>query len=78
MPIIITDDDAMRLLSISEAIEGMRVAFTDLANGKAVNPPRLRYKTGTKDPRRSYSPTSMQAPCRATMPPACARARTSC
>ncbi|MBX9758231.1 MAG: ornithine cyclodeaminase family protein [Beijerinckiaceae bacterium] len=54
MPIIITDDDAMRLLSIPEAIEGMRVAFNDLANGKAVNPPRLRYKTGTSDPRRNY------------------------
>ena len=54
MPIIITDDDAMRLLTIPEAIEGMRVAFKDLATGKAVNPPRLRYKTGTKDPRRSY------------------------
>ena len=43
MSIIITDDDAERLLSIPEAIEAMRVAFRDLAEGRAVNPPRLRY-----------------------------------
>ena len=42
MPIVITDDDAIRLLSIAEAIEAMRVAFRDLAEGKAINPPRLR------------------------------------
>ena len=30
MPIIITDEDAARLLSIPEAIEAMRVAFRDL------------------------------------------------
>ena len=33
MPIIITDEDAERLLSIPEAIEAMRVAFRDLAEG---------------------------------------------
>lgn len=54
MPIIITDDDAMRLLSIPEAIDAMRVAFHDLATGKAVNPPRLRYSSATPDPRRRY------------------------
>ena len=54
MPIIITDDDAARLLSIPEAIEAMRVAFRDLAEGKAVNPPRLRYSTDTADPKRRY------------------------
>jgi ornithine cyclodeaminase/alanine dehydrogenase-like protein (mu-crystallin family) len=55
MPIIITDDDAERLLSIPEAIEAMRVAFRDLAQGKAVNPPRLRYAIGTPDPERRYT-----------------------
>jgi ornithine cyclodeaminase/alanine dehydrogenase-like protein (mu-crystallin family) len=54
MPIVITDDDAVRLLSIPEAIEAMRVAFRDLAEGRAVNPPRLRYSAGTPDPARRY------------------------
>jgi ornithine cyclodeaminase/alanine dehydrogenase-like protein (mu-crystallin family) len=54
MPIIITDDDAIRLLSIAEAIEAMRVAFRDLAEGRAVNPPRLRYSSATPDPARNY------------------------
>jgi ornithine cyclodeaminase/alanine dehydrogenase-like protein (mu-crystallin family) len=54
MPIIITDDDASRLMSIPEAIEAMRVAFHDLAQGRAVNPPRLRYGIGTPDPARRY------------------------
>src|SRR4051794_12686977 len=54
MPIVITDADALRLLSISEAIEAMRVAFRDLAQGKAVNPPRLRYSSETPDANRRY------------------------
>jgi alanine dehydrogenase len=54
MPIVITDEDAIRLLSIPEAIEAMRVAFRDLSNGKAVNPPRLRYSSETPDPKRRY------------------------
>jgi ornithine cyclodeaminase/alanine dehydrogenase-like protein (mu-crystallin family) len=54
MPIVITDEDASRLLSIPEAIEAMRVAFSDLAQGRAVNPPRLRYGIGTPDPARRY------------------------
>jgi alanine dehydrogenase len=54
MPIIITDADAIRLLSISEAIEAMRVAFRDLSEGRAVNPPRLRYSSDTADPQRKY------------------------
>jgi alanine dehydrogenase len=54
MPIIITDEDAIRLLSIDEAIEAMRVAFRDLAEGRAVNPPRLRYSVATPDPDRRY------------------------
>ena len=55
MPIIITDEDAERLLSIPEAIEAMRMAFRDLADGRAVNPPRLRYSSGTPDPARRYT-----------------------
>ena len=54
MPIIITDEDAARLLSIPEAIEAMRVAFRDLAEGRAVNPPRLRYGIDTPDPGKRY------------------------
>src|ERR1700674_407719 len=55
MPIVITDADAARLLSIPEAIEAMRVAFRDLAEGRAVNPPRLRYGIATPDPKRRYN-----------------------
>jgi ornithine cyclodeaminase/alanine dehydrogenase-like protein (mu-crystallin family) len=54
MPIIITDEDAIRLLSIDEAVEAMRVAFRDLAEGRAVSPPRLRYSSATPDPNRRY------------------------
>jgi alanine dehydrogenase len=54
MPIIITDEDAIRLLTIDEAIEAMRVAFGDLAEGRAVNPPRLRYSVASPDPNRRY------------------------
>jgi alanine dehydrogenase len=55
MPIVITDADAERLLSIPEAVEAMRVAFRDLAEGRAVNPPRLRFSAGTPDPERRYT-----------------------
>jgi len=55
MPIVITDDDAERLLSIPEAIDAMRVAFRDLAEGRALNPPRLRYTASTPDPARRYA-----------------------
>ena len=55
MSIIITDADAERLLSIPEAVEAMRVAFRDLAEGRAVNSPRLRYSSGTPDPGRRYT-----------------------
>jgi alanine dehydrogenase len=54
MPIVITDNDAIRLLSVPEAIEAMRVAFRDLAEGRATNPPRLRYASDTADPKRRY------------------------
>jgi ornithine cyclodeaminase/alanine dehydrogenase-like protein (mu-crystallin family) len=55
MPIIITDADAERLLSIPEAVEAMRVAFRDLSEGRAVNPPRMRYSASTPDPSRLYT-----------------------
>ena len=54
MPIMITDDDAIRLLSMPEAIDAMRVAFKDLAEGRAANPPRLRYDIESPDPARRY------------------------
>jgi alanine dehydrogenase len=52
--IIITDDDVKRLLSMSECIEAMRVAFRDFANGVAVNRPRMRYLAQHPDPDRKY------------------------
>jgi ornithine cyclodeaminase/alanine dehydrogenase-like protein (mu-crystallin family) len=55
VPIVITDADAERLLSIPEAIEAMRVAFRDLSEGRAVNPPRLRYTASTPDATRRYA-----------------------
>jgi ornithine cyclodeaminase/alanine dehydrogenase-like protein (mu-crystallin family) len=55
MSIIITDADAERLLSIPEAIEAMRIAFSDFSDGRAVNPPRLRYSASTPDPTRRYT-----------------------
>ena len=54
MTIIITDDDVKRLLPMSECIEAMRVAFTDFANGLAVNRPRMRYLAQHPDPERKY------------------------
>jgi len=54
MPIVITDADAARLLSIPEAIAAMEVAFRDLAEGRAVNPPRLRYDIASPDPAHRY------------------------
>ncbi len=78
MPIVITDEDAERLLSIPEAVEAMEVAFRDLAEGRAVNPPRLRYDIASPDPAHSLL---RQYPCRrggdATASPACAPARIS-
>jgi hypothetical protein len=60
MPIVITDEDAMRLLSIPEAVEAMGVAFRDLALGRAVNPPRLRYSIATPRPKAALQ---RQYPC---------------
>ena len=73
MPIVITDEDAARLLSIPEAIEAMRVAFRDLAEGKAINPPRLRYTSDTADPTRRYF-ANIHAGAVQTYQTACVRA----
>jgi ornithine cyclodeaminase/alanine dehydrogenase-like protein (mu-crystallin family) len=73
MPIVITDEDAKRLLSIPEAIEAMRVAFRDLAEGRAVNPPRLRYGIATPDPKRHYN-ANIHAGAVETYGVACVRA----
>ena len=54
MTIIITDGDVKRLLSMRDCIEAMRVAFGDLANGAAVNRPRMRYLAKHPEPERKY------------------------
>ena len=54
MTIIITDDDVKRLLPMRDCIEAMRVAFGDLADGAAVNRPRMRYLARHPDPERKY------------------------
>jgi alanine dehydrogenase len=54
MPIVITDDDVRRLLSMPECIEAMRTCFRDFAEGEAVSLPRLRYSAPTSDPGRAY------------------------
>ena len=73
MPIVITDEDVARLLSIPEAIEAMAVAFRDLAEGRAANPPRLRYSIATPDPTRRYH-ANIHAGAVATYQVACVRA----
>ena len=54
MTIIITDEHVKRLLPMRDCIEAMRVAFGDLANGAAVNRPRMRYLAKHPDPARKY------------------------
>jgi ornithine cyclodeaminase/alanine dehydrogenase-like protein (mu-crystallin family) len=54
MTIIITDEDVKRLLPMRDCIEAMRVAFGDLADGVAVNRPRMRYLAQHPDPERRY------------------------
>jgi ornithine cyclodeaminase/alanine dehydrogenase-like protein (mu-crystallin family) len=54
MPIVITDDDVRRHLSMRECIDAMRVCFQDLAEGRAVAVPRLRYAVPSGVPDRSY------------------------
>jgi ornithine cyclodeaminase/alanine dehydrogenase-like protein (mu-crystallin family) len=52
--LIITDDDARRLLSMSECIDAMRTTFKDFAEHKAVSLPRVRYTIDTEVPGRIY------------------------
>jgi len=54
MTIIITDGDVRRLLPMRDCIEAMGVAFADLADGVAVNRPRMRYLARHPDPERKY------------------------
>lgn len=54
MPLVITDDDARRLLPMDECIDAMRTCFLDLAEGKAVSLPRVRYLVDTSDPAKRY------------------------
>lgn len=54
MPIVITDDDVRRLLTMRECIDAMRVCFRDFADGRAVSLPRVRYTVDTSDPARAY------------------------
>jgi alanine dehydrogenase len=54
MTLIITDEDVKRLLPMQDCIEAMRVAFSDLATGAAVNRPRMRYLAKHPDPERKY------------------------
>jgi alanine dehydrogenase len=73
MPIVITDEDAQRLLSIPEAVEAMRVAFRDFAEGRAANPPRLRYSLDLPDAKRRYF-ANIHAGAVASYQTACVRA----
>jgi len=54
MTIIITDEDVQRFLSMEECIEAMRVAFSDFADGKAANLPRMRYSVDTETLNKRY------------------------
>lgn len=54
MTLIITDEDVKRLLPMQDCIEAMRVAFSDLAAGAAINRPRMRYLASHPDPERKY------------------------
>src|SRR5581483_6977028 len=73
MPIVITDEDAQRLLSIPEAVEAMRVAFRDLSEGRAANPPRLRYSLDLPEAKRKYF-ANIHAGAVASFNAACVRA----
>ena len=54
MPIVITDEDVRRNLTMRECIDAMRLAFEDFAEGRAVSLPRLRYAVQSGVPDRSY------------------------
>jgi ornithine cyclodeaminase/alanine dehydrogenase-like protein (mu-crystallin family) len=54
MAIIISDEDVRRHLSMADCIEAMRTAFRDYALGRAKTLPRVRYRSETPDPDRTY------------------------
>jgi alanine dehydrogenase len=54
MTLIITDEDVKRLMPMQDCIEAMRIAFSDLATGAAINRPRMRYLARHSDPERRY------------------------
>lgn len=75
MPIVITDDDVRRHLSMRECIEAMRICFRDFAEGQAVSLPRVRYTVDTADPGRSYY-ANVHVGAVPSMQTACVRAGT--
>lgn len=54
MTLILEDADVAKTLSMSDCIEAMETAFSDHANGKAVNIPRIRYRSDTAKPEIRY------------------------
>ena len=54
MPIIITDEDAIRLLSIPEAIEAMRGRFSRSRRGPRRQSAATALQLATPDPQRRY------------------------
>ncbi len=54
MPIVITDDEVRRHLSMPECIEAMRTVFADFARDNAVSLPRVRYTVDSGVPDHSY------------------------
>lgn len=54
MPIVITDEDVRRHLSMPECIEAMRACFRDFGDGRAISLPRVRYTADSGEPGRSY------------------------
>ena len=54
MTLILTDGDVANVLPMADCIEAMEVAFRDHALGRAVNIPRIRYRSETTDPRVVY------------------------
>ena len=48
--LILQDDDVRRLLPVGECIPAMETAFADLGGGRAVNIPRIRYKSPSANP----------------------------
>ena len=54
MPIVITDDDARRHLTMADCIDAMRTCFRDFAENKAVSLPRVRYTIASGEANQSY------------------------